>query len=69
MNIPVKIIVEDDDHESCGRNCPFLSFNECLLFRTELEETRLKAGFVWQDGVAPTMWRCDRCTSMEAFNE
>lgn len=62
MKIPISIIVDDSNHGTCDRYCPFIFDNTCLLFNEELDDTILPADLSWQDGVNPTKQRCYKCS-------
>ena len=60
MEIPIKIEVDSDDPTVCGKGCPFLRGDECLLFKESLYETMLEDGFEWNEDGATTD-RCNHC--------
>ena len=59
MQYTIKITLEDSN--TCGRDCPFLEEDTCLLFHSDLNDTVLPANFQWQDGQIPTKQRHHRC--------
>jgi hypothetical protein len=62
MKLQIFVEIDDNEEETCGRNCPFLEDDTCLLFNRYLEETVLPKGYSWQDDTEPTRQRCHRCT-------
>lgn len=59
--IRLYIEVDSEDDSTCGDNCAFLEYSECLLFSKDLEDTILPENLCWQDGVSPTKQRCHNC--------
>lgn len=61
MNISLFVQVDDANNKDCSRHCSFLYGSDCLLFNDTLEDSKLPAGYVWQDETAPTKERCYKC--------
>ena len=64
MKVPVYINVDDDNKMRCGRLCPFLEFDECLLFSATLKCVKLEDGYEWQDKNFLQTERCTECLQL-----